>query len=284
MKGFCDILDKERDIRLSQIEKRIISLNYPIYHLESTYSHENPELYFQRDTPNHFNEDGSIVINVLREYYKNEDIDFASVVDYISERRYDIAKLSGSQDADYFGVNRFHSNDLTLSTPFLSKNRFRDLVTNLIKTLDKAENKKTLKLDKDSVFARAKYGGIDNYEIQTQYPELDECSTSLILKIKDDEIIESSFTDYLDVNPKAYVSFYQKLLNDVNNDVNNLPVLHWYMARLTPILRGGGTLAEWICLPFILNNYSFEKWKVEVWSKAAIYSLSHFKSKYLTYF
>lgn len=279
MKGFCELLHRRRDVRLSEIEHNFLNKTFPVYSLESTYGQCNPNEYHSEI--NTFDEEGSIVINVLREYYLLDSPDFISVVDYVSEKRHLVAESCGSYKPENFGLNRFSDDSMAerwyLPTPFKSEERIKTGTEYIFSHIPQNSGNNRVRIDNQTVIV--KLGNM--FEILTSFPELGNVTTSLLLKLTPSGLINSfEYRDDLDVDIQTYVREYEKIFTEVIADKEKVPLLHWYLARITPILRGGGTLAEWMCIPFL----DFKRWKVETWSKAAVLDINLFFEEYPSYY
>lgn len=110
------------------------------------------------------------------------------------------------------------------------------------------------------------------------YKELGILGCSLNLYLEE----EKPDVDYL----LMLEHLYQNCLKDssLSKKIRRIGKLHYYLCLKTPIERGGGSLAEWICGALLFNaDVGFIGWSVEVWNYAVTRNLSQFLEEYSEY-
>lgn len=82
----------------------------------------------------------------------------------------------------------------------------------------------------------------------------------------------AGFSENITIKPNYYANlmFQDMTLDDIAR-------LHWHLCVKVPHIRGGGTIAEWICASLISD---FKGWNTEVWNHAITSGIDKFVKDY----
>lgn len=288
LKPLCDDLTDEQVF--DNLETVELNLD-----LTSSYGIENPGVYSTCHNT-YFQDLGNECISHLLDY---DDNNIIRVIDYVSRIRYRIAEKCGSKDYQDFGKSRMEhlnvSDDyISLSTPLTSPNR-NELLWEYISYIQRYFEGSSQIIKSPSQTIYYFNNKTIDLEIRSELT-IPDSTTSLSIYIEslEDRKLNTkpTYSDSFDfMNFESGRKFYFDMLQDLYNDalsgnIDSIAELHWYLSRYTPVVRGGGTLAEWISISLLLKNYDFKRWnpEIEAWAMAVIFPKEEFINNYTRLF
>jgi len=265
--------------KFSEYEEKI---NIEFVNYNNTYAQEN-NIYGDQEI---FSRNSQIAIETVKMSARNGDA-FDEILDYVVARRSLCAAQMGTENDHIFSQTRIDSVSGSFETPLVGNIR-GECIEEMIKGMAVEGQILT---------------GYFSFEGSEYYRAPDDANLKLLIdgkkaafysgeKIKNPDLsyesckLKNGFfcIDYVEKRgPDG--KYMEKLKNFFNT--RDIPRLHWHMCIKTPVKRGGGAIAEWICAGLLKSEgVDFKDWnkKYDVWSVAVTCGIDRFVESYSSLF
>lgn len=244
-----------------------------------------------------------VIINTISNMYKN-NISIEDIIFYTGFRRYVVESIKigeiitkrDNSKSRNFGLLRITYDDQdihTLETPLIETvgNR-KTKAVEFIEEIFKIPN-----IENDIIFeyygtSYKKFGKIEDNICGVEIYDENKINLAVLNNIFGNYSYSES--KYYKTEHKNYIkniaNLYDKLHNiapeNREKQLELIAKIHWYLCIKVPHIRGGGSIAEWICAGLMLGcdmKFSHYNQEYELWLEAITSPINRFVNKYPEY-
>jgi len=225
----------------------------------------------------------------------NQGFCLTEILVYLAFERWKTAMLQNSKDPDKINMGKLRLLGKCVRTKMI---RYRGLNTqrmcqNMDKKTDYTISSVHLNSNPERKFDMIKLKRdkehIGTFILSKQFTEMKESEFFVNDEFVANDTIGYAIYEDTEMTLNDYQRLEKLFQQALSGDITDIAILHWWMCVKTPILRGGGSMAEWLSAALLeYHNIEFNGWSQdpikEPWCVAVTNILEDFVSQFNSIF